>query len=183
MCVWWTDASYHAPIHLPIDTSSPLTPSCIPPRPRTGIWALWTYRLSHVLWQRELLFVSRFVPRLAMSVVRYITSVDIHPAAKISGTWHAYLDGCLHSLPQDETIKQEARPADLSSLPSLTTCPRNTRIFRTEGGVMLDHACGVVIGATAEVGARTVFYHQVKNARKQPSKQSEVGREVCHVIE
>jgi serine O-acetyltransferase len=79
-----------------------------------GIWALWYYRLSHVLWERELPYLSRFVPRLVMALVRYVTSVDIHPAAKIS-----------------------------------------------EGGIMLDHACGVVIGATAEVGARTIFYHQV----------------------
>ncbi len=35
-----------------------------------------------------------------------------------------------------------------------------------EGGIMLDHACGVVIGATAEVGARTIFYHQVGETRK-----------------
>jgi serine acetyltransferase len=35
----------------------------------------------------------------------------------------------------------------------------------TEGGIMLDHACGVVIGATAEVGARTIFYHQVRRRR------------------
>lgn len=51
----------------------------------TGIWALWFYRLAHVLWRRELPWVSRFVPRLVMSLVRYVTSVDIHPAAKISG--------------------------------------------------------------------------------------------------
>lgn len=55
------------------------------PTPTTGIWALWLYRLSHVLWCRDLPWVSRFVPRFAMAMVRYVTAVDIHPAAKISG--------------------------------------------------------------------------------------------------
>lgn len=31
-----------------------------------------------------------------------------------------------------------------------------------EGGLLLDHATGVVIGATAQVGARTTIYHQVR---------------------
>ncbi|GAB5035452.1 serine acetyltransferase [Nannochloropsis oceanica] len=79
-----------------------------------GLWALWTYRLSHALWERRLPFLSRFVPRLAMSIVRYLTSIDIHPAAKLS-----------------------------------------------DGGLMMDHACGIVIGATAVVGGKTIFYHQV----------------------
>ncbi len=64
----------------------PPPPSHHPTDPQTGIWALWFYRLSHALWQRDLPIASRFVPRLVMSLVRYVTSVDIHPAAKISGT-------------------------------------------------------------------------------------------------
>lgn len=33
-----------------------------------------------------------------------------------------------------------------------------------DGGVLIDHATGVVIGSTAEVGARTTIYHQVRGS-------------------
>jgi len=75
-----------------------------------GFWALFWFRISHVL------FVWRFplLPRIIMGVVRLLTAVDIHPGAKIS-----------------------------------------------KGGVFIDHGAGVVIGATAEIGAGTIVYHQV----------------------
>jgi hypothetical protein len=38
-----------------------------------------------VLWSLKIPVVSVLVPRLAMSLVRYATAVDIHPAAVISG--------------------------------------------------------------------------------------------------
>lgn len=50
-----------------------------------GFWALFWYRLSHALYTRKVPFVSTFVPRLIMSIVRYCTAVDIHPAAVLSG--------------------------------------------------------------------------------------------------
>lgn len=49
-----------------------------------------------------------------MSVVRYATAIDIHPAAKISGE-----------------------------------------------GVLIDHGVGLVVGATAVIGARVTLYHGV----------------------
>ncbi|CAM9943074.1 unnamed protein product, partial [Discosporangium mesarthrocarpum] len=79
-----------------------------------GFWALLWYRLSHELWERHIPVISVIVPRLVMSMVRYATAVDIHPAAKIS-----------------------------------------------EGGVLLDHASGTVIGSTAVVGGGVTIYHQV----------------------
>ncbi|CAM9835963.1 unnamed protein product, partial [Ectocarpus sp. 12 AP-2014] len=50
-----------------------------------GFWALFWYRLSHALLKRNIPGLSSVVPRLAMSTVRYATSIDIHPAAQISG--------------------------------------------------------------------------------------------------
>ena len=44
-----------------------------------GLHALWGYRLSHALWQSNL----KLLARLVSSMVRVITSVDIHPAAQI----------------------------------------------------------------------------------------------------
>ncbi|CAN0171882.1 unnamed protein product [Ectocarpus sp. 6 AP-2014] len=49
-----------------------------------GFWALFWYRLSHALLMRNIPGLSSVVPRLAMSIVRYATSIDIHPAAQIS---------------------------------------------------------------------------------------------------
>eukprot|EP00903_Cladosiphon_okamuranus_P012101 g11356.t1 len=50
-----------------------------------GFWALFWYRLSHALLQQDLPVISPVLPRLVMSIVRYCTSIDIHPAATISG--------------------------------------------------------------------------------------------------
>lgn len=78
----------YIPVHFtypPTPPPSPLPPPNPHPHQHTGIWALWLYRLSHVLWRRDLPWVSRVVPRFVMALVRYVTSVDIHPAAKISG--------------------------------------------------------------------------------------------------
>lgn len=50
----------------------------------TGFWALFWYRLSHVLLERRIPVVSLVVPRLTMSLVRYATAIDIHPQADIA---------------------------------------------------------------------------------------------------
>lgn len=84
---------YPCTFHLPTDPS-PLLPNPHPHQ-HTGIWALWLYRLSHVLWRRDLPWVSRVVPRFVMALVRYVTSVDIHPAAKISGKFFFYVFVCV----------------------------------------------------------------------------------------
>jgi serine O-acetyltransferase len=44
-----------------------------------GLHAVWGYRVSHRLWSRELMLAARLVSTL----VRFVTGVDIHPAATI----------------------------------------------------------------------------------------------------
>lgn len=44
-----------------------------------GIHALWLHRISHCLWGKEWFVVSRFLSHLN----RFLTGVEIHPAAKI----------------------------------------------------------------------------------------------------
>jgi len=56
-----------------------------PPSPLSGLWALFFYRLSHSLYSLNIPLISLLIPRFTMSVVRYLTAVDIHPAAKLSG--------------------------------------------------------------------------------------------------
>ncbi len=44
-----------------------------------GLWALFYHRIAHSLYKRGL----RFIPRFISAFSRLITTVDIHPAAKI----------------------------------------------------------------------------------------------------
>jgi serine O-acetyltransferase len=44
-----------------------------------GLWALLFYRLSHSLYIRGL----RFLPRLISAIAQFLTTVDIHPAARL----------------------------------------------------------------------------------------------------
>jgi len=74
-----------------------------------GVWAIFFYRISHWLYKKGL----RFLPRLISAIGQFLTTVDIHPAAKLG-----------------------------------------RRVF-------IDHASGVVIGETAEVGDNVLIYQQV----------------------
>ncbi|WP_456458107.1 serine O-acetyltransferase [Nitratifractor sp.] len=44
-----------------------------------GVWALFFYRISHALYARG----WRFLPRLISAFGQFVTTVDIHPGAKI----------------------------------------------------------------------------------------------------
>lgn len=74
-----------------------------------GVWALFFYRISHALYTGGWILPSRIISAIG----QFLTSVDIHPAAKLG-----------------------------------------ERIF-------IDHATGVVIGETAEVGNDVLIYQQV----------------------
>jgi serine O-acetyltransferase len=45
----------------------------------SGLHAIWTYRFSHWLWQRNL----RLIARLLSQVARNLTGIEIHPGARI----------------------------------------------------------------------------------------------------
>jgi serine O-acetyltransferase len=74
-----------------------------------GLHAVWSYRISHRLWQHN----AKLAARLLSTVTRSVTGVDIHPAAVLGE------------------------------------------------GLFIDHATGVVIGETAEVGAQVTLYQGV----------------------
>jgi serine O-acetyltransferase len=44
-----------------------------------GLHALWLHRIAHSLWQRKLYFLAR----LLSHINRFLTSIEIHPGAKI----------------------------------------------------------------------------------------------------
>lgn len=44
-----------------------------------GLHAVWGYRLAHALWEREFTFSARALSQF----VRFLTGVEIHPAANI----------------------------------------------------------------------------------------------------
>lgn len=74
-----------------------------------GLHALLLYRVAHFLWNKNFFTLGRFVSSFA----RFLTGVDIHPAARIG-----------------------------------------RRLF-------IDHATGLVIGETAEIGDDVTLYHGV----------------------
>lgn len=45
----------------------------------SGLHAIWGYRISHKLWKWQLFLLARIVSQL----VRFLTGIEIHPAAKI----------------------------------------------------------------------------------------------------
>ena len=44
-----------------------------------GLHAVWSYRIAHILWERDFTFAARFLSQLT----RALTGVEIHPAADI----------------------------------------------------------------------------------------------------
>jgi serine O-acetyltransferase len=74
-----------------------------------GLHAIWGYRLSHWLWTHHLKLIARAIGE----TTRWLTGVDIHPAASIGP------------------------------------------------GLFIDHATGVVIGETSEVGTDVTIYQGV----------------------
>lgn len=74
-----------------------------------GLHAILTYRLAHCLWQKDF----RTTARILSAIGRFLTGVDIHPAARIGKN------------------------------------------------LFIDHATGVVIGETAEIGDDVTLYHGV----------------------
>ncbi|TLD41905.1 MAG: Serine acetyltransferase [Candidatus Jettenia ecosi] len=44
-----------------------------------GVHALWLYRISHYLWKKKWIVLSRFISHIS----RFLTGVEIHPAATI----------------------------------------------------------------------------------------------------
>ena len=74
-----------------------------------GVHAVWGYRVGHWLWQHH----HRLAGRVCSAATRFLTGVDIHPAARLGP------------------------------------------------GLFLDHATGIVIGETAEVGEDVTLYQGV----------------------
>jgi serine O-acetyltransferase len=75
----------------------------------SGVHALWSHRICHALWRKDF----KFLARVGAGLARWLTGVEIHPAAIIGQ------------------------------------------------GVFIDHASGVVIGETAEVGDDVTLYQGV----------------------
>lgn len=45
----------------------------------SGLHAIWTYRVAHILWNKKL----RLLAKILATIARFFTGVEIHPAAKI----------------------------------------------------------------------------------------------------
>jgi serine O-acetyltransferase len=71
----WADLSMIA-THDPAAGPLPERLLCYP-----GLWAVWIYRLAHVLHVHHI----PLVPRLLTTAARILTGIDIHPAASLGG--------------------------------------------------------------------------------------------------
>jgi serine O-acetyltransferase len=44
-----------------------------------GLWAVWSYRVNHLLWRAHLKLIARWLSQ----ITRFLTGIEIHPAARI----------------------------------------------------------------------------------------------------
>ncbi len=56
-----------------------------------GLHALWLHRISHWMWNHKLRTLSRILAHLT----RWLTGIEIHPAAKIGKDFFLKLNGRL----------------------------------------------------------------------------------------
>lgn len=89
-----------------------------------GLHAIMLYRLAHYLWKKNFFTTARLISAFG----RFLTGVDIHPAARIGKN------------------------------------------------LFIDHATGVVIGETAEIGATSRYTTALRWAARRPARANATRR-------
>lgn len=124
-----------------------------------GLYALWFHRLSHRLWRMHLKWVARFISTIS----RFLTGVEIHPAAKVGRRF--FID---HGM--GIVIGETAEIADGCSIYhgvtlGGTTWESGKRHPTLEKGVIIGAGAKVLgpitVGADARVGANSVVVKDV----------------------
>lgn len=140
----------------------------------SGFHSILGYRLSNILWKLKLKFLSRFLS----SLVRIITSIEIHPAAKIGESF--FIDhgaglviGETCEIGNDVTMYQQVTLGGIS--PSIKSADqKNTKRHPTiDDGVIVGSGAQILgpifIGKNARIGANAVVLKNV------PSNQTYIG--------
>lgn len=126
-----------------------------------GVWAIGLHRVAHWLWEGRLFFVARLVNHLA----RFLTSIDIHPGAKIGRRF--FLDhgfsviGESAEIGDDVTIYQHVTLGGTNP----TTGVGGKRHPTLHDGVVVGSGAQVLgpieVGAGAKIGANSVVTKDV----------------------
>ena len=140
----------------------------------SGFYAVFGYRLSHILWNSKLKFLARFLS----NIVRVITAIEIHPSVKIGKGF--FIDhgaglviGETSQLGDNITMYQQVTLGGISpSLESKTQ--RNVKRHPTlSDGVIVGSGAQILgpinIGLNSRIGANAVVLKDV------PPNQTFIG--------
>jgi serine O-acetyltransferase len=126
-----------------------------------GVWALGLHRFAHWLWEGRLYFIARLINQFA----RFLTAIDIHPAAKIGERF--FLDhgfsviGETAEIGDDVTIYQNVTLGGTNP----TTGVGGKRHPSIRSGVVIGSGAQVLgpieIGQGAKIGANSVVTKNV----------------------
>jgi serine O-acetyltransferase len=126
----------------------------------SGLHAVWLHRVAHVLWRNGFLFLGRFVSQTG----RFLTGIEIHPAAKIGRRF--FIDhgmgvviGETAEIGDDVTLYQQVTLGG-------TSLERGKRHPTLEDGVIVGAGAkilgGFKVGRNARVGANAVVVSEVR---------------------
>jgi len=132
-----------------------------------GLHAVWSHRLWHALWRRDL----RFVARMGSQVTRWLTGIEIHPGAQIGRRF--FID---HGM--GVVIGETAEIGDDVMLYHAVTLGGRTRDHGKRHPTLED---GVSVGAGAKIlgpvriGARSVVGANAVVTKDAPADSVLVG--------
>lgn len=132
-----------------------------------GLWALFFHRISHWIYKKGL----RFIPRFISSIGRFLTSIDIHPAASIGR--RVFIDhgtgaviGETSTIGDDVVIYQQVTLGGVSLSSGKRHPTLKNNVVIGAGAKILGN---ITIGENSKVGANSVV---VKNV---PANSTAVG--------
>lgn len=132
-----------------------------------GLHAVWVYRLTHQLWQWRLFLPARIVSQWA----RFITGVEIHPAARIGN--RLFIDhatgvviGETTTVGDDVTLYQGVTLGGTGKEKGKRHPTIGNKVVIGAGAKVLGN---IVIGDNSRIGAGSVVLHDV------PEKSTVVG--------
>jgi len=125
----------------------------------SGLHAVWFYRISHWLWNAKLFLLARWVSQ----VVRWLTGVEIHPAAKIGSRF--FIDhgmgvviGETAEIGDDVTIYHGVTLGGVSLKPEKRHPTLGDEVVVGAGAKILG---AIEIGSGSRIGANTVIVKSV----------------------
>jgi serine O-acetyltransferase len=124
-----------------------------------GLWALFFHRFAHYLYKKGL----RFIPRFISGISRFITTIDIHPAAQIGervfidhGTGVVIGETCI--IGNDVVIYQQVTLGGVSTSAGKRHPTVGNNVVVGAGAKVLGN---IILGDNAKIGANSVVVKNV----------------------